>query len=174
MRADGYGERRTAPCSIPGSAQSAAYAVAAATLSRASWRGTAWPTMRRASRVAIASAIAVRLAHVRGDRVDDLGVAGAAAKVALEGGADRLAVRARLALEECERGQQHARRAEAALHGAVAHERVLQRVEPAVALEPAQRDDRAPAHAGRQHETDRKSTRLNSSHVSLSRMPSSA
>src|SRR2546430_551586 len=53
------------------------------------------------------------------------------------------------------RADGYGERAEAALHGAVAHERVLQRVEPAVALEPAQRDDRAPAHAGRQHETAR-------------------
>src|SRR5256886_12729606 len=111
MRADGYGERRTAACSIPGSPQSAAYAVAAATLSRASWRGTPWPTIRRASRVAIASAIAGRLTHVRGDRVDDLGVAGAAAKVALEGGAGRPAGRAPAAPRGCERRQQHGPRA---------------------------------------------------------------
>src|SRR2546428_5615864 len=76
-------------------------------------------------------------------RVHDLRVARAAAEVALERGADRLAIGPRLALEEGQRRQQHARRAEAALHGAVAHERLLQRMQATVALQPAQRDDGA-------------------------------
>src|SRR5207247_853812 len=77
------------------------------------------------------------------DRVHDLRVARAATEVALERGADRLAIGPRLALEEGQRRQQHAGRAEAALHGAVAHERLLQRVQATVALQLAQRLVRA-------------------------------
>ena len=36
IRAEGYGDRSTAPCSIPGICQSAAYSVRAWTLSQAS------------------------------------------------------------------------------------------------------------------------------------------
>src|SRR2546425_10452053 len=140
---------------MPGSAQSAAYAVAATTLSRASWRGTARPTTRSASRMATASAIAVRTPRVGLDGIDDLRVARAAAEVALEGGADRRAIGTRLALEEGEDGQEDAGRAEAALHGAVPHERLLQRVEAAVTLESTQRGDSAPTNRGRQHQAAR-------------------
>src|SRR5437867_10396924 len=140
---------------MPGSAQSAAYAVAAATLSRASWRATGRPTTRRPSRVATASAMTMLPARVGLDGVDDLRVAGAAAEVAFERGADGVAVGARLALQEGERGQEHSGRAEAALHGAVAHERVLQRVQAAVALEAPQRHHRAAAQAGGQHQARR-------------------
>src|SRR6266704_2977918 len=86
------------------------------------------------------------------DRVHDLRVARAATEVALERGADRLAIGPRLALEEGQRRQQHAGRAEAALHGAVAHERLLQRVQATVALQPAQRDDGAASQPGGQNE----------------------
>src|SRR5438034_5892863 len=75
-----------------------------------------------------ASAMVTLSARIGLDRIDDLGVAGAAAEVAFERGADGLAVGARLALEEGERRQQHARRTEAALHRAVAYERFLQRM----------------------------------------------
>src|SRR5205085_6035647 len=90
-----------------------------------------------------ASAMVTLSARIGLDRIDDLGVAGAAAEVAFERGADGLAIGARLALEEGERRQQHARRAEPALHRAVAYERFLQRMQAAI---------------------PRESTRLNSSH----------
>src|SRR2546428_517832 len=125
---------------------------AATSLSRASWRTTGWPTTRSASRVATASVMAVLAADVSLDRVDDLRVARAAAEVAFQRGADRLAIGPRLALEEGQRRQQHAGRAEAALHGAVAHERLLQRVQATVALQPAQRDDGAASQPGGQNE----------------------
>src|SRR5947208_3520892 len=95
------------------------------------------------------------LAHVGLHRVHDLRVSGAAAEVALQRGADRRAVGTRLPLEEGQRGQEHARRAKAALHGAVAHERILERMQATVALEPAQRHDGAAAQPGRQHQTAR-------------------
>src|SRR5262245_15656622 len=137
---------------MPGSAQSAAYAVAAATLSRASWRTMGWPTTRSPSRVATAS---VMRADVRLDGVDDLGVPRAATEVALQRRANGLTIRARLALEECERREQHARGAEAALHRAVADERLLQRMQAAIALEPAQRQHGAATQAGGEHEAGR-------------------
>src|SRR5438445_548812 len=142
---------------MPGSAQSAAYAVAATTLSRASCRATGWPTTRSASRAATASAIAAAFrSHVRLDGVDDLGVARAAAEVALQRGADRRTIGPRLALEEREDGEEHARGAEAALHGAVTHEGLLQRVQAAVALDPAQRRHGPSAQGRRQHEAARR------------------
>src|SRR5215470_10622365 len=134
---------------MPGSAQSAAYAVAAATLSRASWRTMGCPTTRSPSRVATAS---VMRADVRLDGVDDLGVPGAAAEIALQRGANGLAIGTRLAREERERREQHTRRAEAALHGTVADERLLQRMQAAVALQPAQREHGAAAQPRGQHE----------------------
>src|SRR5438067_4522632 len=142
---------------MPGSAQSAAYAVAAVTLSRASWRATGRPTMRSASRVLTASAIAAAVrSHVGLDGVDDLRVARATAEVALQRGADRGSVRPRLVLEERQDGEEHARSAEAALHGAVTHEGLLQRVQAAVALDPAQRRHCASAQGRRQHEAARR------------------
>src|SRR5262245_32876140 len=134
---------------MPGRAQSAAYAVAAMTLSRASWRTIGWPTTRRPSRVATAS---VMRADVRLDGVDDLGVSRAAAEIALQRGANGLAIRTRLACEEGERREQHARRAEAALHRAVADERLLQRMQAAIALQPAQRQHGAATQASGEHE----------------------
>src|SRR5260370_9775628 len=96
------------------------------------------------------------LAHVGLHRVHDLRVSGAAAEVALQRGADRHAVGTRLPVEEGERGQEHARRAKAALHGAVAHERVLERMQASVALESAQGRAGAAAQPGRQHQAARR------------------
>src|SRR5437667_2130517 len=111
--------------------------------------------MRSPGATVSASATTVALACIGLDRVDDLRVAGAAAEVAFERVPDLFTLRSRIALEEDQRGQQHPRRAEAALHRAVAHERVLQRVEPPVALEPAYGDDRSATHARGEQETAR-------------------
>src|SRR6266852_6401353 len=113
------------------------------TLSRASCRTTGRPTTRSPGSMAIASATSVRLARVRLDRVDDLRVAGAPAEVALERAADLVARRRRMSLEERDRRQQHPRRAEAALHGAVTKKRVLQRMKLSAALETADGHDRS-------------------------------
>src|SRR5690349_2662836 len=91
-------------------------------------------------------------ARVRLDGVDDLRVAGAAAEIALERRANRVAIGARLTLEERERREQHARRTEAALHRAVLDEGFLEWMEPAVALEAAQRRDGATPEARGEHE----------------------
>src|SRR5436190_14960597 len=116
------------------------------TLSRASCRTTGRPTTRSPGSMATASATPVRLARVRLDRVDDFRVAGAAAEVALERTTDLVARRRRMSLEERERRQQHPRRAEATLHGAVTKKRVLERMELTVALETAHGHDRPRAH----------------------------
>src|SRR5213593_5261191 len=83
------------------------------------------------------------------DCVEDLGVAGAAAKVTRERPANLVAARARVALEESQRSEQHPRGAEPTLDGAVPDERLLERMERPVALEPADGTDRPPAHRGR-------------------------
>src|SRR5439155_1135913 len=136
--------------SIASTAACAASSVSAAT------SATGWPTTRRPSRVMTASAMVTLSARIGLDRIDDLGIAGAAAEVAFERGADGLAIGARLALEEGERRQQHARRAEPALHRAVAYERFLQRVQAAITLEATQRRHRAAAHARGQHQAPRR------------------
>ena len=63
----------------------------------------------------------------RQDRVDDLAVAGAPAEVAAQQCGDALGRRRRVLVEERLGGQQHAGGAEAALHGAVLDERLLER-----------------------------------------------
>src|SRR6266545_3946805 len=103
-RAEAYGERTTTPWSIPGIAQSPAYAVAAETLSRASWRITGRPISRygrpshgppkpplRSSRPGKAVALlelgsaTLRLPRVDLQRIQDLGVAGTAAEIPFDG-----------------------------------------------------------------------------------------
>src|SRR2546428_11089399 len=93
--------------------------------------------------------------RVRLDGVEDLHVPRAPAKVTRERLSNLVAARARVALEEGEHGQQHPRGAEPALDGAVRDERLLERMEPAFALEAADGADRSPAHRGRQHEAAR-------------------
>src|SRR2546428_2796378 len=93
--------------------------------------------------------------RVRLDGVEDLHVPRAPAKVTRERLSNLVAARARVALEEGQRSQQHPRGAEPALDGAVPDERLLERVEPAFALEAADGADRSPAHRGRQHEAAR-------------------
>src|SRR2546425_1125768 len=104
---------------------------------------------------ATALATAVVSPRVGLDGVEDLRVARAAAEVALERRAEVVTARARAAFQEGEHGEQHAGRAEPALHGAVPHERLLERMEPALALEPADGEDRAPSRGGREHEAAR-------------------
>src|SRR2546426_813582 len=70
-------------------------------------------------------------------------------------GVPAVAHRARVALEESQRSEQHPRGAEPTLDGAVPDERLLERMERPVALEPADGADRPPAHRGRQHEAAR-------------------
>ena len=60
-----------------------------------------------------------------------------------------------MTFEEDERRQQHAGRAEATLHRAVPDERLLQRMEPALGLEPAHGDERPAAHGAREDEAAR-------------------
>src|SRR5918996_4299505 len=108
------------------------------TLSRASCRTTGWPTTRRPASTATASAIAVHLAGIRLDRIDDLGVARAAAQVTLERGPDVVPGRTRITREERQGREQHARRAEPALDRPVAQERLLERMEMTVGVQTAQ------------------------------------
>src|SRR5215467_7103582 len=64
------------------------------------------------------------------DRLDDVVVAGAAAEIALEFLADGLLVEVvALAVDDVDRGHDHARRAEAALQAVVLAERLLHRVQ---------------------------------------------
>src|SRR5207302_5928504 len=99
----------------PGICQSAAYRVRAWTLSHASWRGSGRPTARRRSRSGGAAGLATRgprrpAAPPRGgarDRVDDLGVARAAAQIARDGAADLLARGRRMISEEGVRSEEH-------------------------------------------------------------------
>src|SRR3989454_7243916 len=93
--------------------------------------------------------------RVRLDGVEDLHVPRAPAKVTRERPPNLVAARARVALEEGEHGQQHPRGAEPARDRAVPDERLLERMEPAVALEAADGADRSPAHRGRKHEAAR-------------------
>src|SRR5271166_2771326 len=70
------------------------------------------------------------LARALGDRFHDVVVAGAAADVALEPVADRSLVKIRaLAIDEVDRGHDHARRAEAALQAVVVLEGLLHRMQ---------------------------------------------
>src|SRR5262245_55144032 len=150
---------------MPGMAQSPAYAVAAETLSRASCRTTRWPTTRRSrsrtivSATALAAPRAARGARVILDCVQDLSVARAAAEVALEGSPQRLAVGAGVTLDEGQSREEHPRRAEAALHGAVPQERELQRVQlTLVTREGAHGGDGAAAQRRGQHQAARHGT----------------
>src|SRR2546428_9339706 len=93
--------------------------------------------------------------RVRLDGVEDLHVPGAAAEVTRERRPNLVAARARVALQEGERGEQHPRGAEPALDRAVPDERLLERMEPPFALPPADGAERSPPHRGRQHEADR-------------------
>src|SRR5437588_11108249 len=145
---------------MPGVCQSAAYRVRAWTLSHASWRGSGRPTARRRSRSGGTAGLATRgprrPAPPRGgarDRVDDLGVARAAAQIARDGAADLLARGRRMVSEEGVRGHDHPGDAEAALNAALGHERLLQGVEPVAVTQTAHGGDPAPGRAGRQHET---------------------
>ena len=76
--------------------------------------------------------------------VEDLLVPGAAAEVPGERLADLVVRRVRDAPEEIGRGDDEARRAEAALHRAGVGERLLHRVEAGVAAEALDRDDVVP------------------------------
>jgi hypothetical protein len=102
------------------------------TLSRASWRGTARPLLEGI--------------HPGGilDRVDDLGVAGAPAEVARDALADLVTRRRRVLLQQRRGGEDHARAAEAALHGAVLDEGGLQGVWILGRAEPLGRHDAPP------------------------------
>src|SRR5215472_6343532 len=121
--ADGYGERRTAPCSIPGISQSAAYAVRACTLSTASWRTMDLPTARSRGFGGRRTSLATcRARGDAGDGVDDLGVPRAAAKIPRDRPPDVFARRRGVLLQEREGGQQHAGYAESTLRGAVSGE----------------------------------------------------
>src|SRR5262249_38299577 len=84
-------------------------------------------------------------------RLDDVVVAGAPAKVALEPVADFLLRRPRTALEEIDGGHDHPRRAETALQPVVLLERGLHRVEQAVLRQPLDGGDVRPLGLAHQH-----------------------
>src|SRR5437660_10521201 len=79
---------------------------------------------------------------IRLDGVEDLGVAGAATEVPRQRTADLLAVGAGMPLQVPVRGQDHARRAEAALRARVLEEALLERVELVRGREAADGGDR--------------------------------
>src|SRR5512132_2769061 len=130
--ADATSARTTLPWSMPGSCQSAAYSSDPETLSTKSWCAGLCPMTRNASWRAGASVSVMAAGPLRGvflDRVQDLGVAGAATQVTDQLPTDPLPARPWVALQQRPGGEQHAGRAEAALRRPVAQEARLQRVE---------------------------------------------
>src|SRR5437763_424200 len=85
---------------------------------------------------------ACHVAGAGGDRLDDIVVAGAAAKIAFELFADRLLVEiVALAAHEIDRGHDHARRAEAALQTMMLAESFLHRMQLIAVSKPLDRQD---------------------------------
>src|SRR5512140_1613951 len=106
------------------------------TLSRASSRTGDCPTLEN-----LLSSISLpRHGRRLRDRFDDTDVPGAAAQVAAQRFADLGPRRTRIAIEERDRRDQHAGRAEAALDGAFVDERLLERVQLLAAGQPFDRD----------------------------------
>src|SRR5437764_2188597 len=143
MRACGTVERESLRYSMPGIAKSSAKRVSPVTLPSASTRRSGFPsTLKgRGSLPAIGrspvdggkkrrrSRLAAQRAASGFDGVEDLEVAGAAADLARERLGDLAPRRARIAIEEPLRRDQHPGRAIAALRGAMVGETLLQRVE---------------------------------------------
>ena len=77
----------------------------------------------------------------RGDRLDDVVIAGAAAEIALQPLADLFLGGIRIALHQIDRAHDHARRAEAALQRMVLAKRRLHRVQLAILGQALDRDD---------------------------------
>ena len=141
IRACATGERRMARWSIPVSCRSSVNCPR-----RGPGAGPPCGASGRARRASDLGRLQVEPAHWRPPavvgvlgrpphRADDGGVAGAPADLARDGLADRLVARVGIAVEQRARGQQHPRRAEAALQPVALHEALLDRVEDTVHLE---------------------------------------
>src|SRR6266849_7165551 len=122
IRACGCGLRRIRPKSIRGSARSSANLVCPLTLAKASGFVSDLPTTASSSATALLS----RCRQFHG--LEDLQVAGAAAEHAGERLLDRVACWLRVTIEQCQGGEQHGRRAVAALRGAQLGKGYLQRM----------------------------------------------
>src|SRR5579864_256547 len=107
-------------CSVRAGSMSSAYTARPVTLATASTLGSGLPTTENSATDALRS---------QHDRVEDLGVPGAAAEVSGEGLTDLVARRFRVAFEQRLRGQQDARRAVAALCRAQLGEGLLEGVQ---------------------------------------------
>src|SRR3979490_2698791 len=119
MGACGCGLRLTLPQIIPGMVVSAAKAARPVTLSMPSGRMVRWPIhLLLVTRFIGLSPVNLLRAHFGGGfhhRADDLVIAGAPAEIAGEPEADFLLARLRVLLQKRVGGDQHARRADAAL-----------------------------------------------------------
>ncbi len=126
------------------------------TFAGASLRGTLRPTtcvgLEIVAGVGLRWGIAFELAPAP-DRVDDPGVARAAAEVAAERGLDVVVGGIRVAIDERLGRHHHARCAVAALDGALGDERLLQRVHGAVRCQPLDGRYLAAVGGDRQHQT---------------------
>ena len=148
MRACACGLRTVRPQSIPGGVQVARVRE----LARRLRDGVDAPLLDgRAAERQVGARRHRRLGR-RVDGVEDLRVAGAAAEVAGERLAHLVVARVRDAVEQVGGGDDEPRRAEAALHRAGRRERLLHRMERAVAGEPLDRDDLAPVRLRAEHE----------------------
>src|SRR3954451_9835999 len=142
IRARACGLPLTLACSMPGSIMSLAYSAAPVSFSAASWRTTSVPTIVNSDMLQLPLRLRRQLSGHVEHGLDDLLVAGAAAEVAFDAVLDVVDARARVALEQLLDRHDHAARAEPALHGLVAGQRLLQRRELATGRLALDRPDR--------------------------------
>src|ERR1700730_16579128 len=159
MRACGCGERKSLQCAMRGREMSSANRVCPVTLARASTRRRAWPITRRspsfpldfvsggffgsgicvpdswACDLAGCFALAGNFEDSRFDSLEDLQIAGAAAKITGQSFANLVTCRMRILVEQGFRGNEDSWSAVAALRGAEICESFLQRVKHAVRAE---------------------------------------
>src|SRR5262245_56536009 len=98
---------------------------------------------------------AARLGDIGLHRVENLRVTGTATEVAGQRLPDRLPIRPGMAFEKCNRGEEHAGRAESALDGPVIQEGLLEWMEVVVVLEAPESQHRARAEGWHQDEAAR-------------------
>src|SRR5215204_4561797 len=150
-----YGERTKCRKPIPCRLRSSKKTPSPWTRRLSSLRGMLWPAQPRfvsvssttSARSSVVSVISGRLF----DRLDDVHVPGTAADVPLDCLPNLVLAGARVGVEQVFRGHQHARRAVAALQRVGLTERLLERMQLAVAGETLNRLDRRPVGLDRKH-----------------------
>src|SRR3989442_760771 len=160
MRAWAWGLRRSLACRRPRGLRSATYWTWPVTFSGPSGRGMERPMPFTSRVVFITVAMksappAGRGAGGLGDRGQHLRIPRAAAEIAGDTVADLFLGRTRVLRQERGGGHQHSRDAEATLGDALAHERLLQRVQRAGAPEPFDRQHDVTASLHGEHEATR-------------------